>query len=125
MKKLLIGFILISLITNIFCQDSLKTKQLNEVTILSKKRFFYLDTTTSSATRLPLHLVETPQTIQIISNQILKDQQTQNLNDVTKNMTGVITNNMYTSYTMRGFTNSYYNQFLTFDGFVGNMYQWT
>ena len=122
--SLTLGLVIATTI-NSFAQDSTKTQQLKEVSVQATKPKVYLDTTSTSGTRLPLRLVETPQTIQVISNQILKDQQTQNLNDVTKNMTGVITNNMYTSYTMRGFTNSYYNQFLTFDGFVGNMYQWT
>ena len=118
---------LITINSTIYAQikDSVKTKELEEAYIQNAKYKWYLDILSTSGTRLPLRLVETPQTIQVIPNQILKDQQTQNLNDVTKNMTGVISNNMYTSYTMRGFTNSYYNQFLTFDGFVGNMYQWT
>lgn len=73
-----------------------------------------------------MKLVETPQTIQVITHDIIHDQQAQNLNDVVRNMTGVISNNMYTSYTMRGFLNSYYNQFITFDGYIGNTYQaWT
>ena len=100
-----------------------ETKTLREVVIESPRDAYYQPTATSGA-RLPLSLVETPQTIQVIPNQVLKDQQTQNLNDVTKNMTGVINNAQYSSYTMRGFLNSYNNQFIIFDGFIGNMYWW-
>lgn len=98
---------------------------LQEVLVSAKRKAFYTDTTSSSGTRLPLKLIETPQTIQVITNQVLKDQQAQNLNEVTKNMTGVVNNNMYTSYTMRGFSNYSPNSFITFDGFMGNMYQWS
>lgn len=101
------------------------TKELAPVVIRSTLQKKYVQRFSSSGTRLPLKLVETPQTIQVITSQVIKDQQAQNLNDVTKNLTGVINNNSYTSYTMRGFTNYYPNSFITFDGFVGNMYQWS
>ena len=100
------------------------TKELEPVTVKANATKKYIRNSSTSGTRLPLSLVETPQTIQVITNGIIKDQQAQNLNDVAKNMTGVIVNNMYTSYTMRGFLNSYYNQFITFDGYIGNPYFW-
>ncbi len=106
-------------------QDTTKTKTLKEVVISGAIIKKYTDTISTSSTRLPLKLIETPQTIQVITNDILKDQQAQNLNEVTKNMTGVVNNNMYTSYTMRGFSNYWPNSFITFDGFIGNMYQWS
>lgn len=105
--------------------------QLNEATqslqeiVVSAGYENYLEKTSSSSLRSDIPLIETPQTVLVISGQIMKDQQAQNLNDVTKNMTGVINNNMYTSYTMRGFSNYYPNSFITFDGFIGNMYQWS
>ncbi|MDR3697678.1 TonB-dependent receptor [Mucilaginibacter sp.] len=101
------------------------TNELKEVSVRSAMLKKFADTISNSGTRLPLKLVETPQTIQVITHDILLDQQAQNLNDAAKNMTGVVSNNMYTSYTMRGFLNSYYNQFITVDGYMGNMYQWT
>ncbi|HVM88995.1 MAG TPA: TonB-dependent siderophore receptor [Puia sp.] len=100
------------------------TKELEPVTIKATTQKKYVTKVSTSGTRLPLSLTETPQTIQVIPQQIILDQQAQNLNDVAKNMTGVIVNNMYTSYTMRGFLNSYYNQFITFDGYIGNPYFW-
>ena len=111
-------------ITNLYLQLNEETKQLEQVTVTAPPPKKYLIKSSTSGTRLPLPLIETPQTIQVIPQQIILDQQAQNLNDVVKNMTGVITNNMYTSYTMRGFLNSYYNQFITVDGYIGNMYWW-
>lgn len=101
------------------------TKELEPVTVKTNLQKKYARNVSTAGTRLPLKLIETPQTIQVITNDVMKDQQAQNLNDVSKNMTGVISNNMYTSYTMRGFTNYYPNSFITFDGFIGNMYQWS
>ncbi len=100
-------------------------QQLQEIVIQVFKLKRYTDTLSSAGTRLPLRLIETPQTIQVITNEVMKDQQVQNMNDVTKNMTGVVNNNMYTSYTMRGFTNYYPNSFIIMDGFNGPMYQWS
>ena len=110
--------------TNIDFKLNEATKELEPVTIKANAARKYIRNSSTSGTRLPLSLVETPQTIQVITNEIIKDQQAQTLNDVAKNMTGVIVNNMYTSYTMRGFLNSYYNQFITFDGYIGNPYFW-
>jgi iron complex outermembrane recepter protein len=110
--------------TNIDFKLNEATKELEPVTIKANAAKKYIRNSSTSGTRLPLSLLETPQTIQVITNEIIRDQQAQTLNDVAKNMTGVIVNNMYTSYTMRGFLNSYYNQFITFDGYIGNPYFW-
>lgn len=100
------------------------TKELEPVVVKAVNQKKYVSGISTAGTRLPLTIAETPQTIQVIPQQIIQDQQAQNLNDVAKNLTGVISNNMYTSYTMRGFLNSYYNQFITFDGYIGNPYFW-
>jgi iron complex outermembrane recepter protein len=110
--------------TNLDFKLNEATKELEPVTVKASAARKYIRNSSTSGTRLPLSLVETPQTIQVITNEIIKDQQAQTLNDVAKNMTGVIVNNMYTSYTMRGFLNSYYNQCITFDGYIGNPYFW-
>lgn len=112
-------------ITTIDLQLNETTKELEPVVVKANTRNKYVKSLSTSGTRLSLKLIETPQTIQVITSEVIKDQQAQNLNDVSKNMTGVVNNNMYTSFTMRGFTNYYPNSFITFDGFVGNMYQWS
>jgi len=113
-------------VTALFAQqkDSIKIQNLKEVEVKEIRLKPYADSVSTSGTRLPLKLIETPQSIQVITQDVIQDQQAQNLNDVTKNMTNVIANSMYTSYTMRGFLNSYYNQFITYDGFIGNPYWW-
>ena len=125
-KKLLLLALAVPALQILPAQDSIKTKQLTDVLVESNRTKKYADTISFAGTKTNLRLLETPQTIQVITHDIIQDQQAQNLNDVVKNMTGVIANNMYTSYTMRGFLNSYYNQFITFDGYIGNTYQaWT
>lgn len=101
------------------------TNVLDSVLVKSYLKKIYFTKSSTAGIRLSLPLIETPQSIQVINHEIIKDQQAQNLNDLTKNLTGVINNNSYTSYTMRGFTNYYPNSFIIFDGFMGNMYQWS
>lgn len=128
MKKRTLSFILVSVLSvPIIAQDTTKTKELNEVLVEANKPKKYLDTTSTSGTRLPLRLLETPQSIQVITNGVIQDQQAQSLNDVTKNMAGVINNNNFSSYTMRGFSSissTTSNNFIAFDGMLGNMYYW-
>ena len=104
--------------------DTMKTVELKEIVVEGSTVKDYVTSMSAAGTRLPLPLIKTPQSIQGINHLVIQDQQAQNLNDVVKNLTNAISNSMYTSYTMRGFLNSYNNQFITFDGFLGNMYWW-
>lgn len=62
----------------------------------------------STASRSPLSLIETPQSIQVITAKTLKDQQAFTLVDAVKNMAGVGLNNggQYNDLIMRGFRSS-------------------
>jgi len=103
------------------------TKELEPVTVKATVQKKYVSRTSSSGLRMALDLVETPQSVQVISQQVILDEQAQNLNDLTKNMVGVINNNNYSSFTMRGFSSleaTGTNNFITTDGFLGNMYYW-
>lgn len=103
------------------------TKQLTPVTVKAHTVQRYAADSSNSGARLPLSLQETPQSIQVITHQLIQDQQAQTLNDLTKNMVGVINNNNYSSFTMRGFSSleaTFTNNFITTDGFLGNMYYW-
>ena len=103
------------------------TLQLEPVTVKGTRKDKYVIITSTSGTRMPLDLVETPQSIQVISQQLIQDQKAQTLNDLTKNMVGVINNNTYSSFTMRGFSSieaTFSNNFITYDGILGNMYYW-
>jgi len=126
-KNLNLLLILFLTIGNMVAQDSIRKINMNEVLIMAKKAKRFTDSISSAGARLPLKLIETPQSIQVITQGIIQDQQAQNLNDVVKNMVGVINNNNFSSFTMRGFSSiesSGSNNFITFDGILGNMYYW-
>ena len=114
-------------ITQVDLQLNELTKELAPVTVRSVIPNRYITKTSSSGLRLPLDLTETPQSVQVVSQQLIQDQAAQNLNDVTKNMVGVITNNNYSSFTIRGFSTleaTSTNNFIAYDGMLGNMYYW-
>ncbi|HTR31307.1 MAG TPA: TonB-dependent receptor, partial [Puia sp.] len=114
-------------VTNLDLQVNEVTRALEPITVLATPKAKYAAKSATSGLRMPLDLVETPQSIQVIPQQVILDQQAQNLNDLTKNMVGVINNNNYSSFTMRGFSSlesTGTNNFITTDGFLGNMYYW-
>ncbi|MFI5137890.1 MAG: TonB-dependent receptor domain-containing protein [Sphingobacteriales bacterium] len=114
--------------TTVNLQLNETTKELETVVIKANKPKRFTDTVSSAGLRMPLKIIETPQSMQVITHDLIKDQQAQNLNDVTKNMVGVISNNNYSSYTQRGFSSiesSISNNFITFDGILGNQYQFS
>ena len=128
MKKssILIGIIISARMLGM-AQDSTNTRMLHEVDINSNKLKKFADTISSSGLRMNLPIVQTPQSVQVITHDVIQDQQAQTLNDVTKNMVGVIANNNFSSFTMRGFSSiesTYSNNFITFDGMLGNPYYW-
>ena len=79
------------------------TKELSQVNITANKPAG-VNPVITSGTLTPLSLIETPQSIQVIPQQLIRDQAAQTLTDLTKNMVGVINNNNYASFTMRGFS---------------------
>ena len=102
------------------------TKELSQVNITANKPAG-VNPVITSGTRTPLSLIETPQSIQVIPQQLIRDQAAQTLTDLTKNMVGVINNNNYASFTMRGFSSiesTGTNNFITTDGTLGNMNYW-
>ncbi len=114
-------------VTHLDLQVNELTKELEAITVKAAPKKSYVTKTSRSGLRMALDLVETPQSIQVIPRQVIEDQQAQNLNDLTKNMVGVINNNNYSSFTMRGFSSleaTGTNNFITTDGFLGNMYYW-
>lgn len=67
----------------------------------------YSHTNASTATKTDTPIMETPFSVQVVPQQILKDQQVVNLQDATKNISGVQTGfgygNLYQNFTIRGF----------------------
>ncbi len=79
-------------------------QKLKEVTVSAIKAKKYNDTISSLSMRTETKLIETAQTIQIIGKDVIKDQQAQTLNEVTKNVAGVSSVSPYAEFIFRGFT---------------------
>jgi iron complex outermembrane receptor protein len=95
----------IVLLNSVHAQDSLKTKQLDEVIVKGLAHRYKADST-SMVTRMPMSILETPNQIQVITRRLMNDQQAQQLSDVYKNASGVIAanGNAWNGTMMRGFT---------------------
>lgn len=105
-------------------KDSIR--RLDAVTVSMRTRSYKVDTITS-VTRTKTTILQTPQSIQVVSRQTMVDRQAYTLNDLSSVMTGVKANNGMGSFSMRGFTgyNPFNAGFLTFNGIRGNLYLWS
>lgn len=124
-KKIALLLIAAGILHHLPAQDTIKAQSFKDVLIESDRVRKYADTSSNSGLRMQMNLIETPQSIQVITHGVIEDQKAQYLNDVTLNMPGVTTNNNFTSFTMRGFSTieaTTTNNFITFDGMLGNMY---
>ena len=82
---------------------------LAEVAVIGNNDRGYNASSSAVGTRLSVPLLETPQSIQVVSYQIIRDQQALSVNDAMKNIAGVQTIAPgYSYYTFRGF-DSYNN----------------
>lgn len=90
--KSIVQFLLFILPISIFAQntatDSLRTYNLDEVTVKGFNNKFYRDSSVTVA-KLPLKDLENPQVYNSISNRLLNEQVVTNMNDALKNATGV------------------------------------
>lgn len=107
-------------------QLSESRSELSEV-IIADKRTGYNPQRSNTATRLDVPLLETPQSVQSISAEVMKDRQGVTLNEIAGTFTGMKANNGNGSFTMRGFTAYSPNDasFLLFNGVRGNLYLWS
>lgn len=79
-------------------------QKLKEVTVSAERAKRYNDTISSLSMRTETKLIETAQTIQIVGKDVIKDQQAQTLNEVTKNVAGVSSVSPFAEFIFRGFT---------------------
>lgn len=96
-------------ITYLQLELSESTNSLAEVMVVGNRNNGYNAASSGVATRSSLPLLETPQSIQVIPYQVIRDQQALSVNDAMKNIAGV--QNIapgYSYYTFRGF-DSYNN----------------
>lgn len=107
-------------------QLSKSKQQLKEVVISGVKNTYQVKNS-STSTRLDLPLLTTPQSIQIVSSQTIKDRQSFTLNEVAGTFTGMKANNGNGSFNMRGFTaySPTDASFLLYNGIRGNLFLWS
>ncbi len=112
--------------TNLDLQLSESRATLNEVTIFSKPDTYHIRSSGTS-TRLDIPLLETPQSLQAVSAEVMKDRQAYTLNEIAGTFTGMKANNGNGSFTMRGFTAYSPNDasFLLYNGVRGNLFLWS
>jgi len=84
-------------------QDSVRTKQLDEVNVVGYREKKYLDSVTTVATRMNIKLIDLPQSAQTIMRQTLKDQQVFTLNNAIQNVAGLNMANNKDDIIIRGF----------------------
>jgi iron complex outermembrane receptor protein len=96
-------------------------KELQHVVVTAGNR--YAPKTSSIATRLSVPVKDIPQSIQIISAQIIKDRGIQTVGEATKSMVGVnaFSSQQYSDYVMRGFRTNAGN--FAYNGLRGDLYQ--
>lgn len=91
----------------IFVKDVLiqeNAAQLKEVIVYGRLTRKYSDSVSSVAMRSNVKLIETPQAVQILGKDLMKDQQSLTLNEVLKNAAGVSNSTPKSDYSIRGFT---------------------
>ncbi|WP_317165709.1 TonB-dependent receptor [Sphingobacterium chungjuense] len=100
--------------------------ELREVTIAAKRSGYHLRKS-NTATRMEMPLLETPQSVQVIPAEVMKDRQAFTLNEIAGTFTGMKANNGNGSFTMRGFTAYSPNDasFLLYNGIRGNLFLWS
>jgi iron complex outermembrane receptor protein len=107
-------------------QLSKSRHELNEVTICGTKNHYKVKNS-STSTRMDIPLLNTPQSVQIVSNQVIRDRQAFTLNEISNSFTGMKANNGSGSFSIRGFTaySPTDASFLLYNGIRGNLYLWS
>ncbi|QRR00062.1 TonB-dependent receptor [Dyadobacter sandarakinus] len=107
-------------------QLSESRQELDEVLVsTAKDRYQVLASATSTRTNTPL--LSTPQSVQVLSSQVLRDRQAFTLNEIAGSFTGMKVNNGNGNFQIRGFTAYSPNDasFLLYNGIRGNLFLWS
>jgi len=107
-------------------QLSKSRQELNEIAISGTKNHYKVKRSGTS-TRMDIPLLTTPQSVQVVSNQVIKDRQAFTLNEISNSFTGMKANNGSGSFSIRGFTaySPTDASFLLYNGIRGNLYLWS
>ncbi|TDE17285.1 TonB-dependent receptor [Dyadobacter psychrotolerans] len=107
-------------------QLSESRQELEEVVVsTAKNRYQVLNSNASTRTNTPL--LSTPQSVQVMSSQVLRDRQAFTLNEIAGSFTGMKANNGNGNFQIRGFTAYSPNDasFLLYNGIRGNLFLWS
>lgn len=108
---------------NLSVEESVKN--IDEVIVSAAKASQYVNPVSNLATRTSVKLLETPQSIQSVPQQVIKDQQAVSVNELTKNMAGVNNYSIFMDYTIRGFRTNFIGTNLTVNGVRGVFYDFS
>lgn len=100
--------------------------ELQEVVVsTAKNRYQVLNSSTSTRSNAPL--LSTPQSVQVMSSQVLRDRQAFTLNEIAGSFTGMKVNNGNGNFQIRGFSAYSPNDasFLLYNGIRGNLFLWS
>ncbi|WP_129713580.1 TonB-dependent receptor [Pedobacter sp. SYP-B3415] len=100
--------------------------ELREVTVNGSKKPYHISQSATS-TRMDMPLLETPQSVQVVSSEVMRNRQAFTLNELAGSFTGLKANNGNGSFSMRGFTAYSPNDasFLLYNGIRGNLFLWS
>ncbi|PST82064.1 TonB-dependent siderophore receptor [Pedobacter yulinensis] len=100
--------------------------ELSEITVNGTKNAYNV-TQSATATRMDIPLLETPQSVQIVPAEVMRQRQAFTLNELAGTFTGLKANNGNGSFSMRGFTAYSPNDasFLLYNGVRGNLFLWS
>lgn len=107
-------------------QPSESRLELQEVVVsTAKNRYQVLSSNTSTRSNTPL--LSTPQSVQVMSSQVLRDRQAFTLNEIAGSFTGMKANNGNGNFQIRGFSAYSPNDasFLLYNGIRGNLFLWS
>nr|WP_295922356.1 TonB-dependent receptor [uncultured Dyadobacter sp.] len=107
-------------------QLSESRQELEEVVVsTAKNRYQVLSSGSSTRTNTPL--LATPQSVQVMSSEVLRDRQAFTLNEIAGSFTGMKANNGNGNFQIRGFTAYSPNDasFLLYNGIRGNLFLWS
>ncbi|HEX6431324.1 MAG TPA: TonB-dependent receptor [Niastella sp.] len=89
--------------SNVTFQLKLSNKQLQEVVVTSSKGHDYKTDISNLASKTPVALKDIPQSVNVISKELIQDRQAFRITDVIKNVSGVNQESITGDYMIRGF----------------------
>ncbi len=80
-----------------------KIEELQEVEITGRKSISYKNDNTFGATKTATKIIDIPQSVSVVTKEVIADQQAFRITEVAKNLSGVNNVSYYDAFTLRGF----------------------